>query len=451
MTSSHAAQTVGDLRTLVARRAGTKQKVALLANDTGLRAALEQNGCTVLVDPEGLDALAAFNPEVIVAFDGFLSERGQSLLLLAQVVPRATVVLSFSNSAAATMLLQALTGHSPAPGFSEHEVTEWLSAAGYVVQAKDVVIAPHLASGLSADTEAALRQLFEQLNPSAGADRLLVTARRGAVASKPLQVPGLVSVIVSGGDDAAALQGTLASLAVQTRTPYEVVVAAALPLERLDQAMSKLRGRAHVTTFNVTTQSTDWAARSNAALDAATGQYVTFAEAGDLFDPRHLERLAAQLQPSTAAWALSSPGDAAPGPFRLADWLARGHTNRSRWLIDRSRLGAFALSFAEGSELAEAMLFTRLALLFVPSWVPGPITVDSPRASVGQADALLAQLHGRPLRTLASLESLFEKPELASLLEERLEALRPGVGRNLGKALSWWKALPLEKPKREGK
>ena len=47
--------TAGDLRTLVARRAGLRRKVALLVADDGLRQALEQNGCTVLVDPPSLD------------------------------------------------------------------------------------------------------------------------------------------------------------------------------------------------------------------------------------------------------------------------------------------------------------------------------------------------------------------------------------------------------------
>ena len=67
-------QTVGDLRTLVTRRAGLRRKVALLAADSSLCAALEQNGCTVLVDPESMEAVTTFHPDVVVAFDGFAAE-----------------------------------------------------------------------------------------------------------------------------------------------------------------------------------------------------------------------------------------------------------------------------------------------------------------------------------------------------------------------------------------
>ena len=77
-------QTVGDLRTLVTRRAGLRRKVALLAADPGLSQALEQNGCTLLVDPDSLEAVTAFHPDVVVAFDGFAAEGAEGFRKLAR-------------------------------------------------------------------------------------------------------------------------------------------------------------------------------------------------------------------------------------------------------------------------------------------------------------------------------------------------------------------------------
>jgi len=77
------------------------------------------------------------------------------------------------------VLIRALLGVSPAPTCSERDVRTWLREAGFVVSARDVVVTPHVSSGLSADTEAALRQLLEQFNPDAAADRLLLVGKRG--------------------------------------------------------------------------------------------------------------------------------------------------------------------------------------------------------------------------------------------------------------------------------
>ena len=445
MAPSIGSQTVGDLRTLVVRRAGVGRRVALLSSDASLRAALEQNRCTVLLDPESLEALRAFRPDVVVAFDGFLGEREQGLRLLSTAAPEAELVLSFANAASASALLRALGGATPAPGASELEVTGWLASAGYALTAKDLVISAPPPSGLCADTEAALRQLFEQLNPSAGADRLLLCAKRGAAASRPERVKGLVSVVIAAGQgELQPLKGTLGSVLAQTRKPLEVILASPLTLEQSDAALSAVRGRGNLTAFTVASASEDWAVSSNLGLEPATGQYVTFLQAGELLAPRHLELLATRLEQATAAWALSSPPAPHSGPFKLAGWLEHGSVNRARWLVDRERLGAFALTFAEGAPLAEAMLFTRLALLFAPACTGGKATVDSPREGPVDVAGLLTLLKARPLRTLTTLEALFEKPALASLLEERLESLKPGAGRTLGRALSWWKALPVD-------
>lgn len=104
------AQTASDLRTLVTRRAGLARKVALLSSDPQLVSALEQNQCRVLVDPGSSAELAAFAPEVVIAFDGFASQRGDSFAMLATAAPTAELVFSFANAASATALLRALLG-----------------------------------------------------------------------------------------------------------------------------------------------------------------------------------------------------------------------------------------------------------------------------------------------------------------------------------------------------
>ena len=106
-------QTVGDLRTLVTRRAGLRRKVALLAADPGLSQALEQNGCTVLADPASLDEVTAFAPQVVVAFDGFAADGGEGFRKLAQAAPGAELVFSFANASSASVLIRALLGVQP--------------------------------------------------------------------------------------------------------------------------------------------------------------------------------------------------------------------------------------------------------------------------------------------------------------------------------------------------
>lgn len=162
-------QTAADLRTLVLRRAGTKRRVALLSSDEGLAKGLETNGCVVLIDPPTLDALADFRPDVVVAFDGLLAEGLAAFEGLARTAPAAELVFSFANAASASLLSRALQGRASTRAFAERDVRQALTGAGYVVTARDVVVTPHEPSALAVDTDAALRQLFEQLNPDAAA------------------------------------------------------------------------------------------------------------------------------------------------------------------------------------------------------------------------------------------------------------------------------------------
>ncbi|MDX2008654.1 MAG: glycosyltransferase family A protein [Myxococcaceae bacterium] len=436
-----AAQTAHDLRTVVTRRVGVDRRVVVLASDLALVRALEANRCVVLADPSSLDEVTTFQPDVVVAFDGFvLKDGGAAFRSLAQAAGQAELVFSFANAASASTLLLGLTGSTPPVTFAEPEVRRWLASAGYVVNSRDVVVTPHRSTGLSADTEAALRQVLEQVNPDAAADRLLLCAKRGTVASTPDRTEGLVSVVVSAGADEALLAGTLASLLNQHRRPLELIVVATLPLERLDRALEKAKARSGVTAVGLTHASSDSAARTNAGLAAAQGQYVAFAEAGALFSPLHLSGLVRRLEEGTQAWALAAasvsgqPVVERPPVFSVGAWLVAGWVSRLEWLVDTSRLGPFALTFPEGVEQGEAALFTRLSLLFPPAWAPGTPSVEPLAATSVNVSALLEATRARPLRGLVTLEQLLAKPptpDLAALVKERLEAVDPRLGQGV--------------------
>ncbi len=170
---------MSDLRTLVIRRGGKNRRVALLSADAAVAKGLEANGCTVLVDPDGPDALNAFKPDVVVAFDGAV-EGGAVFALLAQAAPDAELVFSCANSGAGSALVQQLLGRDAPQGQSEESLQRWLAEAGYRIVSRDHVVVPFVKTGLSADAEAALRALFEQVNPHAAAVRWLFVAKRGA-------------------------------------------------------------------------------------------------------------------------------------------------------------------------------------------------------------------------------------------------------------------------------
>lgn len=408
-----AQQTVGDLRTLVTRRAGLKRRVALLVPDEAMRVSLEQNGCTVLVDPPSVESLAEFAPDVVVAFDGFASERAESFKRLASSVPQAELIFSFANSASAGLLLRGLLGVTPSPASSERDVRSWLTSAGYAVRSRDVVVMPHVPVPLSADTEAAFRQVFEQLNPEAAADRVLLVARRNVEASKADRTAGLTSVIVSAADDIGALEGTVRSIAGQLRKPLELIVVSPLPEFELDSAFRTVRGRAGLELVVKGGVVGDSLARTNVGLELARGQYVACVEAGELLERSHLSTLVKRLEDGTAAWALS--GDVGTR-FELRAWLEAGAVHRSRYVVDRERIGSFAYLFAEGVDLAEAMMFCRLSALFSPSWLPGPSTIDITRVVKSDPSAVREVLAARPLRTLASID--LRAPAPVDLVEE---------------------------------
>jgi hypothetical protein len=428
-------QVVGELRTLVARRVGLRRKVVLLARDEAVEQALRHNGCEVLVDPASPEEVRAFGPEAVVGFDGFFSHGAEGLRAVAQAAPTATVVFSFANASASSALIGALLGDAPAGGVTEPDVQRWLAEAGYVMTSRDVVVTSHRPSALCAETHASLRQLFEQLNPAAAADRLLVVAERGIAVSPPEVEEGLTSVVLSSGDDLGALEGTLRSVMGQLQRPLEVVLVSSLLEAALDPTVQLAKGRAGVSIVVLAEASADELTRTNVGLAHARGQFVCCLEAGELLDRSHVATLVKRLKYGTEAWALSSPPLDMGPRFELRDWLQAGGVQRGRFVVDRTRLGAFPLRFAEGVALSEASFFCRLSALFSPAWVHAPCTLDSPRVVASSPEALLEAFQVRPLRSIRSLEIDLQTPEqvsLGALVEDRLTTKHETAGRVFG-------------------
>lgn len=328
---------MSDLRTLVIRRAGKGRRVALLAGDEGLVRGMQENGCKVLVDPPGPDELRAFDPQAVVAFDGAL-EGGALFRLLAEVAPNAELVFSCANAGGASALVRALVGREAPQGQALEPLEKRLDEAGYRIVSRDNVVTAFQPSGLSADAEAALRALFEQVNPYAAADRWLCVAKRdGLRVAAP--VPGKLSIIG--------------------------------PVQRLEDA---------------------------------DGQYVAFRRRP--VPPGHDERLMQALKNGTTAWAVACGA----GSVRQA--LLEGRVARECWMVDRDRIGPFALSVPDDAPAADAVLFARLAAVFPPVFLPGP----SPEPVEGVAGALEA-MKTRPLRMLTTLDALVAETSVLETLK----------------------------------
>ena len=431
-------QTAADLRSLVARRVGLTRRAVLLGSDPALVRTLQTNGCTVLADPESLPAITAFAPDVVVAFDGFAREGNgaENFAALVQAAPDAELVFSFANAASASALLQAVTGQPPVPALSEPEVRAWLLGAGLQIVSRDVVIGPHQPTGLAFDAEAQLRQLLEQLNPDAGAERLLLVARRKAfgVTQVPRE-PGLLTVIVSATAELSSLQGTLASLGGQPQRPLQVLVATSGLLEEAERLTRLQAERGAFAAEVLPSPSADFAVRTTLALPRARGQYLAFAEAGDTFERHHFRQLLRALEQGTSAWViahLAQPGvPRLDARFSLPDWLAAGATARSAVVLDRERLGPFPLTFAEGISEAEPLFLARLAALFPAITASGIPSVERPTPRPAfDPSALAGAMRARPLRALGPLE-LTREEGWGDRLERDVDRRLPALGTRL--------------------
>lgn len=364
-------QTAGDLRTLVVRRAGKGRRVAVLGSDAPLVARLQANGCTVLVDPDGAAALEAFQPDVVVGFDGLVqggADGSAAFRMLAKAVPGAELVFSCANAGSAAALVAQLTGLPTPAGQSELDVRRWLEQAGYGVTARDVVVVPFKPTGLATDAEAALRALLEQVNPAAGADRWLWVCKVGAPVPQTTKVAGLLSVVVLGQGDRSAFERTAYS-------PKELV----------------------------------------GSVEDARGQYLAFVRAGDVIYRDHWSRLVVALQRGLSAWAIESD-------VPVLQRLREGAVDCCAWVVDRDRLGPFALTLPVDAPAAEAVLFARLAAVFPATLVPGGPSYERAAKPAPVSDAIVA-MQARPLRLLLALtEALTEKPHAPPQLRDALKA-----------------------------
>ncbi len=428
-----ASQISGDLRHVVARAVGQGARVVVLVADQALESLLRANGCQVSVDPPSLEALADAPPQVIVAFDGALRDGPKVLELIARAAPAARLVLSFGNAVSSTALLAALAEGHGGKGASLHEVTGWLNAAGYTIDAATPVVMPRERVPLAPELEASLRAVFEQLNAQAAVDRYVVSARRG-VAQRPVEPEvGLLSVVIARG--AEAPQGTLGSLGRQLVRGLELVYVTDEAAAVADAAMAPAKGRAGFTTVGVSTPGVvDVHAQLNAGLERARGQYVALVRAGDLFEPTHLKGLRQALDDSTAAWAVVPSAAAPTGPFDVRRWVEAKEVRPAAWLLDRLRLGKLSLNLPAGVPQAELVLFLRLAALLSPAVVAGADTV-SPGSAVDVAlEPLEPMWRTRPWTSLVPFVRRLERPtepptpeppRLSALLRERLEQVHP--------------------------
>ncbi|MBX7100628.1 MAG: hypothetical protein K1X89_23145 [Myxococcaceae bacterium] len=388
-----------DLRAVVARRCTGKRRVAVLSADVALARLLEGNGISVLADPPGLDALKAFAPQAVVAFDGLLDGGADVLRAIRQAAPASALVLSFAHAGAATLVVRALAGKPVPRGLTPHEVRGLAAEAGYRVVSEDLVVMAPEPTGLAADAEAQLRQLCEQLNPLAVVERFLWVLEPGRVDAVAEPVSGVLSVVVSASDDASAA-ASLASLSRQAVRPLEAVVVgpgARASLER--HARDGLE-------LVLLEQPHDGAAAWNAGVRRARGRHLALWASGELGDRQHLFTLQRALDAGVSAWAVSAVQGPQgpllpPSPFALTAALREQRLARVGCLFDRARLGPLELAMAEGVAHADTLWLAKVASLFPATVVPGAPTATG--APVASLDALATLLSARPLRLIDAL------------------------------------------------
>jgi GT2 family glycosyltransferase len=110
-----------------------------------------------------------------------------------------------------------------------------------------------------------------------------------AAAVEPLAEPPTFSVVVAAYEAAATIGSALASALEQTLPPHEVIVVDDGSEDDLDAALTPFADR-----ITVLRQENKGAGPArNAAVAAASGEFVTILDADDRYDPRRLQELAA--------------------------------------------------------------------------------------------------------------------------------------------------------------
>jgi hypothetical protein len=401
--------------------------IALLGEDEVLVQRLEAAGCTLRcyarsgfdsttsgatrLSDEVREGLETLNPEVIILLDDWVavSSPGELMRELHAAAPRASLALAFHNAASANTLLSLLTGGGLAPSATEEQVHQWLSASGLSLHCRHLVRETRPEGRLAQDTEQALMRLFQQLNPSSSASRLLYWVCNTIETTAPVHllgdwVPGLLSVIIRNQSLARMgyLDHAIFSLACQNHAPLEIVIASQSEEPGVEEAIRQVLER-HSSLGDYSYQiirepsSQDIRARLlNLGIRAARGQYIAFLDDDDVVYPQHYERLIALLRKGQAAWAVGRTRRASfrTGPqgelycydkatmpraesFDLAALVIDNFITCHSYVLDRSRLGRFALEFSEKMTVLEDYLFLlHLAALFRPDYLPGPASCE---------------------------------------------------------------------------
>jgi hypothetical protein len=450
------------LHRLVLRGVTRGARVALTQADPVLSQALAAAGCHVHqleldADAHALQALAAFEADVIVVVDGLAGQAEPKALLcqLGSAAPKAQLCVAFWNATSGRRLLRTLEGRPAGPAaLSPHELRSWLGELGFTVQKSEPVPALVDEPELAVDAIVHLRQLFQQLNEESAHERLYWSAARTAAQGQPraqLQ-DDLLTVVMRNHslDRLELLDHAIFSLAVQRYQPLEIVVASQSMDERAPAELSKLlekHQRSGQFTFQVVHEPAERDIRSrllNLGVEVARGRYVAFLDDDDVVYPQHYERLIEAMQSGEKAWAvgrsrralLSQDGNGGLYCTSKGDLTERQTYERAAlvhdnfitchsYVLDRARLGRFPVRFPEDMTILEDYVFLlQLSALFQPVFVGGlasceyrirddgsNTTVDGATAEQREAKEkrwalarMLKDAHKRGLRMLVSME-----------------------------------------------
>ncbi len=453
-----------------------------------VRVPVELESAVVIADREGLpEPLAGFRSTSLAVWKRQAARSAEATLLLpldgsraeswssAEAVLRRlhrvkrppTLYLHFRNTLSAGVWVDRLAGVELEQGLSQQEVEDWLEGLGWSVAEKRSIEAPESperGNGLAPATSRALANLLRQLNPSAAGDywlwRVEVGARetRGPVTQE--RVPGRLSVVLQLGQDDRAdeLDRTLFALSCQEHRAVEWVVCGARQSSQVRAILGRHRKLSGARILR--------AADVNDALELAMGQYLVFAAPGLVVYPGHYAQQIERIAASDRAWSwatarqveLAQDGAGVlhvttkrtvPSDERLEPLaFAREPVALYAAVIDRSRLGAFALRF-QANEAAGQLLW-RLSALFEPLFSPGLPELEL------RGERPIAEVSPEGLAVLRTVESWNAALELArqqvrgsgmrrqfvDRLNEEVKRRLPRMHHQLKKLVQRWLSAP---------
>ncbi len=306
--------------------------------------------------------------------------------------------VSFINLGGAAALVAQLQGER-ACGWAEQEVATALADTGLSIRSRKGECVP--SAGLAGDTSAALRQLFTQLNESAGGDRVVLEVAREPEPAVPPPTfeTGLLSIVIRNHSITRlqALDEAIFSLATQSYRPFEIILVTQSmqkgAVEALEEVLERHRKTGGYSSRVLHSPSKkDIRARLvNIGLEAARGQYLAVLDDDDVVYPHHYARMIDALHGSDRAWALSpvrrlymtrdANGELysvsrnlmpLAGTFDRPKLMHDNYITCHAWVIDRSRIGKHRVQFEERLTKSEDYtMLLRLAALFTPVVITG--------------------------------------------------------------------------------